>query len=110
MKHVNISKPVGDGLSSDPADIKNIRTKLKKIGFEDNNPDYGYIDKTLDKNIRLFQATRNLKVDGVILPRGETENKINEVLAKSPTLWCSVCGAPHGGSKGDLCPDCQVKK
>jgi RHS repeat-associated protein len=28
---------------------------------------------------------------------------------KSPTQWCTWCGAPHGGLFGDYCPDCESK-
>ena len=28
---------------------------------------------------------------------------------RSPTFWCIRCGAPHGGLRGDLCPDCYHK-
>jgi rubrerythrin len=32
-----------------------------------------------------------------------------DIPEKSPTFWCTVCGAPHGGSMGDLCPSCHIK-
>ena len=28
---------------------------------------------------------------------------------RSPTFWCTWCGAPHGGCYGSYCPDCNDK-
>jgi len=62
--------------------------------------------------IEKFQKDRKIKVDGIVNPKGETEKAINEELkvsARSPIVRCTVCGGPHGGSKGDLCPQCDSK-
>jgi hypothetical protein len=42
-------------------------------------------------------------------PEGEERKKRR---GRSPTLRCTNpnCGAPHGGSKGSLCPDCTKKR
>ena len=45
-------------------------------------------------------------------------NVIDVGKKKSPTFWCTKCGAPHGGGSGEdipliqpgLCPDCLLKE
>ncbi|MDY0028689.1 MAG: peptidoglycan-binding domain-containing protein [Pseudobdellovibrionaceae bacterium] len=95
-------------------DILNMKNALHHIGYYDV-PDYGiteYPDNKLYSSLEKFQKDRKLTVDGVANPGGETEKAINEELkitAKSPIIRCTVCGGPHGGSKGDVCPDCDAK-
>lgn len=86
-------------------------------------PEYGlttYPDQALFTAIKGFQRDKGLKMDGVINPGGETLARLNQELdeeggnggdlgARSPTFRCPECGASHGGSKGDLCPDCDEK-
>jgi peptidoglycan hydrolase-like protein with peptidoglycan-binding domain len=61
--------------------------------------------------IETFQRANGLKVDGIIDPDGETEEALNNAFGKvrTPIVRCIVCGAPHGGSQGQLCPDCAKK-
>ncbi len=73
MKQNLIETPIGNEQWSNTKDIKRIREALYRLGYEDQNLEYGYIDKTLDNNIRNFQKQNALKVDGLIFPGGETE-------------------------------------
>lgn len=111
-----------DSANNNPDDIIKVKQALTETGYY-KIPQYGltpYPDKQLYEAINNFQTANNLKTDGVIKPNGETLAKLNQKLttdlkgqeddpAKSPTYWCPICGAPHGGSAGDLCPDCNIK-
>lgn len=71
-----------------------------------------YPDKALFSGIKSFQKDNNIKVDGVILPEGETESSLNnsiEVAGGSPIFRCTLCSAPHGGVFGSICPYCAAK-
>ncbi len=108
-----LGSPVGNNMPSKINDVRLVRRALSVLGLSDPNLDAGYIDRVLDDNIRRFQYENSLKPDGHIQPGGETEAKINEELilsaTRSPTFWCTKCGAPHGGSQGGYCPDCTKK-
>lgn len=57
-----------------------------------------YPDQALFDGIKDYQRQNGLQVDGIMLPDGETERHMLENLAaKSPTLWCKECKGPHGG-------------
>ncbi len=104
---------------SNPNDVLEIKNALYELGYYEI-PSYGltpYADKQMFSAIRKFQMDNHLVVDGVINPDGETIDTINQrqnmrliPVGKSPIQRCPECGAPHGGSKGDLCPQCDVKK
>ena len=110
-----------DSANINKTDVLNVKYALTKTGHYET-PDYGltqYPDKELFNAIERFQEDNDLKVDGTIKPDGETivalNNKVSqpfdqpEPSVKSPTMWCPKCGAPHGGSAGDECPDCASK-
>jgi hypothetical protein len=102
---------VGNNLTNDPDDILNVKSHFSKLGLYKN--DLGlhspFMDFELDNAIKRFQNNHDLKVDGKINPKGETENFLKIKLSGSPIIRCPKCGAPHGGSKGAYCPDCVVK-
>lgn len=104
-----INLPIGDGYNSNPEEVKLLRKILHKLGYEDENTDFVFFDKALNKNIRDFQKDQKLKVDGYLLPNGETERTIR-LSVRSPKMTCTNCGAPHGGSKGDIRPYCDLKR
>ncbi len=113
---ITIKKPLQRDGSADLDDVFTVKNALLDTGhFE--VPDYGltpYPDEALFKAIEGFQKKKGLKVDGVIRPMGETLSSLNEELdeddpGRSPIIRCPQCGGPHGGSKGDLCPDCDSK-
>lgn len=105
-----------DSGQTDLDDILKIKKALAKTGHYEA-PEYGltpYPDKKLFGAIKKFQKDNKLKIDGVINPDGETINALKDTLpddlpSKSPIMRCPKCGAPHGGSKGSLCPDCDAK-
>lgn len=111
-----IQKTMGANCNADSEDVTKIKSLLHRRGFYEI-PSYGmtsYPDQALFKSIRAFQKDFGLKVTGVIRPEDETDRILDRLSdlpgVKGPILRCAQCGAPHGGSKGDLCPDCDVKK
>lgn len=69
----------------EPDDVLSVKKKLKDLGYY-KEPEWGltsFTDNQMFAGIRNFQKEKGLKVDGVIKPEGETENKINEVLNKT---------------------------
>lgn len=105
-----------DSGSVDLDDVFNIKNALKRSGHYEE-PDYGitpYPDKELFSAIKRFQKDKDLKIDGIINPDGETIQALklfdgSSDIGNAPIQRCPTCGAPHGGSMGDLCPDCTVK-
>lgn len=97
-------------------DVYNIKKGLVESGYYEI-PSYGltpYPDDDLFDAVKEFQEDQGLTIDGIVNPEGETLEALNRSLdeapmVRSPTIWCPQCGAPHGGSKGDLCPDCASK-
>lgn len=95
-----------------------IKKALWKAGYYEL-PTYGltpYPDEAIFSSIKAYQKDSGLKVDGIIKPNGETIKSLNkdeeddeDPGVRSPTMRCPECGGPHGGSKGDLCPDCDAK-
>ena len=114
---ISIKKTLGKDYRMDLDDVYKVKGGLNKAGHY-KVPDYGltkYPDEHLFNGIKSFQKEENIKIDGVMKPNGETIHALNRRLGsdnpgvKSPTMWCPKCGGPHGGSKGDLCPDCTSK-
>ena len=103
-----------DNRDLNPDDILAVKRGLNLVGYYEK-PSYGiteYPDAEIFKSIKAYQKDRKLKIDGIINPDGETIRQINKdvrISVRTPTMWCSNCGGPHGGSKGSLCPDCAGK-
>lgn len=108
---MKIKSTVSKDKSNNPDDVLAVKVALASLGYYET-PDYGltsYPDKAMFTGIRKLQKDLGLKQDGVVTPNGDTEQKIRGVVGKSPIQRCVTCGTPHGGSKGDECPDCAVK-
>lgn len=111
-----IKKTVREDSSNDLDDILTIKYALKNTGHY-KTPDYGitpYPNRELFSAIRSYQKDNDLKVDGVMHPRGETIAHLNkkpnpEPGVKSPRFRCIVCGGFHGGVFGDICQHCILK-
>jgi len=89
--------------------IRAVKSALDGLGYYEK-PDWGispYPDPAMFDAIERFQSDHDLKRDRILKPGGETER---ELAAKSPTIWCPKCGAPHGGVAGRLCPECAKKE
>ena len=63
-------------------DTANIKTALTVLGYYDDSETglSPYADNQLFQSIELFQKDQNLEVDGVLKPKGETEQKIKDSL------------------------------
>lgn len=111
-----IKKTIGASYRSNEKDVLKVKTILNKYGFYET-PSYGltsYPDELLFKSIKSFQKDHDLEITGIIRPSDEMDMLLDYIQenpsVKSPILRCTQCGAPHGGSKGDLCPDCDIKR
>lgn len=103
-----ITSNIGNNQKSNPQDVIEVKKALKSLGLYKGDVNVPYIDADMDTGIRIIQRSQRLKNDGLMTPEGETEKAIIR-LTGSPIVRCPKCGAPHGGSKGNLCPDCHVK-
>lgn len=75
---------VGNNYDNDLEDVLNVKRGLSSTGYYDMNqaPEpHGYITKEMDEGIRQFQKDNGLRVDGYILPGGETENALRQTQA-----------------------------
>lgn len=114
---INIKKPLRQNSIANTDDVFKIKQALLQTGHYEI-PSYGltpYPDRELFSAIKGFQKDEGLTVDGIVNPDGETlhalrRNLNRDLPSNSPTFWCTHCGGPHGGSKGGLCPWCDMKK
>lgn len=70
---------VGNNHDNDPEDVLNVKRSLSQAGYYDmdQTPEpHGYITKEMDEGIRKFQKDNDLRVDGYMLPGGETESTL----------------------------------
>jgi hypothetical protein len=123
---LKLKRTIGRSYDTDPEDVLDVKRALSRMGLY-RIPDYGltpYADRETFEAIERYQKLRGLIVDGVIKPGGETEQHLNEneagesspaqnrdeAMAKSPTFWCTICGAPHGGVfSPKICHNCWKK-
>lgn len=95
-----LKSAIGADRETDPDDVWIVKNNLKNNGYF-SEPPYGvtpYPDQFLFDAIKQYQKENDLKVDGIMLPDGETERHMLEnFAAKSPTMWCRHCQGPHGG-------------
>jgi len=81
--NIELKTPVGNNQPSDTEDVKQTRKTLNSLGIDSGDIERGYIDRDLDGAIREFQKDMDLKQDGLIKPKGETEKAINNVLSSA---------------------------
>ena len=113
---IKITKTLGYDYNTELDDVRKVKVALNKIGYY-KTPTYGltpYPDENLFLAIKKFQKDKNLKVDGVVKPNGETIARLNGELPKDiPGVKghyiCPECGGRHGGVYGDLCQWCTFK-
>lgn len=81
----------GNGGDNLRPDIAKVQVLLNKAGYHDIDGEEGpngYHSARLDKDIRQFQQAHNLRVDGKLLPDGETmralEEQVPDSVAKKP--------------------------
>lgn len=83
QKRKLIAKPVGNGLDNDENDVIAVQRELYERGYLNQNPHDGIINAGTSLAIKNYQKDRNLKVDGMLNPGGETENSLIHSLNES---------------------------
>ncbi len=63
-------------------DVRRVETAIDRTGLLDRTPGGGVFDSFLDIGIRNFQRKNGLKQDGLLKPKGPTEEMLNQVAAK----------------------------
>lgn len=71
-----ISTTIGKGFAASENDVRNTRKLYNTIGYDAGEEEFGYTDTKLETTIRRFQRDNNLKEDGIMHPKGETENAL----------------------------------
>jgi hypothetical protein len=109
MKAVfKIKSRMARNVNTDSRDVILVKETLSNLGHY-NIPNYGltpFPDRNLFKGIGNFQKETGLPVTESIDPGDDTETEIG---GRSTILRCVNCGAPHGGTYGDLCYFCFIK-
>ncbi len=86
---IKLKKEVSENTSDiEPIDVLSVKSSLKDLGYYEE-PEWGmtnFTDNQMFDGIRNFQADEGLKVDGVMKPEGETENKLNEIIGRKNEL------------------------
>lgn len=77
-----IKKPVGNNMVNDGDDVLNVRKSLSALGVSRDDTDNPIITRGLDSAIKNFQRNNDLKVDGILRPRGETESAMLRRLSE----------------------------
>jgi peptidoglycan hydrolase-like protein with peptidoglycan-binding domain len=81
-----IKGAVGNNMDNDQEDVLIVKRNLNSAGYFDNldqdREPHGFITKEMDAGIRTFQKDKGLKVDGILLPQGETENSLHSLFQK----------------------------
>ncbi len=85
MQPFNLKKEVSETTADiDSDDVINVKKHLKNFGYY-KEPEWGIdaiVDTKMFDGIRSFQKDKNLKIDGVMKPKGETESMFNKILKK----------------------------
>lgn len=92
------SKIAGNGGDNRRPDVAKVQVLLNKAGFheipEAEGPN-GYHSTILDQDIRRFQRANKLKVDGALLPGGETIRTLERTLSARSTGAAQAVDVPR---------------
>ena len=95
-----LSGSVGNSMDNAADDVLKTKRNLKNAGYfdapddDEKNP---ILTRALDTRIKSYQADRNLKVDGILKPGGETERSLFETLTRRTSD--DVFGPPERSSE-----------
>lgn len=82
---------VGNMMKNDEDDVINVKNALHSLGYRAEPAQNGIIERETDEGIRSFQREKGLKVDGYLMPGGETEKAIRDVtrarIAENKPKW-----------------------
>lgn len=79
---LSLRGPVGPVARNRVDDVKRVETAIGRAGLLGRTPGTGVFDSILDSGIRSFQRLNGLKEDGLLKPKGPTEQMLNRVAAK----------------------------
>jgi len=86
MDFLKLSKTIDrNSADMDEDDVFAVKSSLKDLNYY-KEPKYGmtkFPDNEMFDGIKKFQTDNKLKVDGIMKPKGETENKVNSILKKA---------------------------
>ncbi len=82
---LSIDHSVGNNLTNNESDVLQIKTELFKRGYYTKAVTNGIIDSETTNAIKIFQKDKGLRVDGIMEPRGETEQAIRSDLGYDNT-------------------------
>lgn len=74
-----LSGSVGNNRENLNDDVMRVKSKLseyKMFDFSNSPEPHGYVTREMDQGIKEFQKAKGLKVDGFLLPDGETEKAL----------------------------------
>ncbi len=104
--------PIGIDYYADPDDVWATKKNLQLNGYY-RPPRSGMtasLDHQIIDSIKQYQRDNLLQVDGVMMPRGQTERRIHRDIEVAWTYRCTICGAPHAGVfSPKICKDCWNK-
>jgi len=90
-----IQKPVGNNMANDQEDVFSVKRALSSLGHFGGEEPNGFITRRMDHSIKTFQRDSGLKVDGILLPGGETETALLAGLRNANTSAAAVRQAPE---------------
>lgn len=73
------------------------KNSLYNLGYRRNKPDNAIIEQETDDGIKTFQKEKGLKIDGYLLPKGETEQTIKKSVQENMQ--------PYKGLPWDIVPE-----
>jgi len=84
-----LKSSIGNNYDNDGGDIITTKRHLKKLGYFKDDSESPIITAPLNEGIKQYQKDKQIKIDGIIKPGGETERNIFGDLAGFPaaTLW-----------------------
>jgi hypothetical protein len=96
---LRLRSPVGNGLRNDPDDVHGLAVSLENAGgpATSDAARIGIWDQATRDGVIDFQKRRGLKVDGALLPDGETEQNINEIIVSQSSGSGTTASPPPSG-------------
>lgn len=97
MYPLSLLGPVGPGAENDRDDVVGLAAGLLSLGHDQaaESADTGEWTAALENEMRNFQRTHGLTIDGLARPGGETERSLNEYLATQPSVADEPSPAPR---------------
>lgn len=92
-----LNSTIGRSYQVDPNDTSNTKIALRELGYFET-PSFGitpYPDSAMFQGIEEFQDDFDLRKDGLINPKGETEQKLNEIIDLKKTPLTPSVSSEH---------------